>query len=297
MTKLFIDGAAGTVGMAIAPHLKQLLKDGLLSEVAMLGDDCRKIRDARLSGMAEADIVLLCLPDDIARDAACMAANANPDVRILDASAAHRCDEDWQYGMPELFPDWKIGQARRVANPGCFATGCILLAEPLTQGSDLLPGPTHKKWMAFQGVTGYSAAGVKAQDRDSMPYLTGMGTEHRHLPEIQLYSRVLPALSTIVGDWYQGMLVQSTILAPAEDVFDAYCAAYEDQQHITVTLAKSGDRRLSAVANNGTNDVSIMVAEQPDGFCVVAAAFDNLGKGSAGAAAHNLRLMLTYGCK
>ena len=292
--RLFVDGASGTVGMAITPHLIELLKDGLLSNIVELGEDTRKDRDARRFAMAEADIVLLCLPDDVARDAALMAREANPDICILDASAAHRCDDEWQYGMPELFSESEIRSARYVANPGCFATGCILLAKPLsTRVRHKLPvGDPGLPWMAFQGVTGYSAAGSKGFARPGKPYLAQLGTEHRHLPEIRRYARVTPTLTTLVGDWYQGMLVQATVPVSATEAFDAYQRAYEGMTHIEVSMAEPKDSRLSACAKNKTNAVRIVVASQPFG-CTVAAAYDNLGKGSASAAAQNLRLMLS----
>ncbi|MEX3984266.1 hypothetical protein AB4Y45_35505 [Paraburkholderia sp. EG287A] len=292
--RLFVDGAAGTVGMAIMPHLKQMLKDGLLGEVVMLGDDCRKVRDARLAAMAEADIVLLCLPDDVARDAALMARETNPDLCILDTSAAHRCDDEWEYGMPELVRESALCTAKYVANPGCIATGCILLAQPLSMWHrpDLPKGEPGLPWMAFQAATGYSAGGSKGKASSDMPYLAKLGVAHRHLPEIQRYAKVTPTLTTLVGDWYQGMLVQSSVPVPAAEVYEAYMRAYGEMKHIAVQLAGPEGRRLSAQEKNWTNDVRIVVAEQPFGS-VVTAVYDNLGKGSAGAAAHNLRLMLS----
>jgi N-acetyl-gamma-glutamyl-phosphate reductase len=266
----------------------------VLDEVLTLEDAFRKNVAARRASMAGSDIVLLCLPDDAARDAARMAREANPSVRILDASAAHRCDAEWQYGLSELFPRKAIREAQFVANPGCFATGCILLSKPLSSWCKY-QFPTGKNglpWMAFQGVTGFSAGGVKTPSSEDMPYLAQLGTAHRHLPEIERYALVSPTLTTLVGNWYQGMLVQSTVQLDAEEVFEMYAAAYNGHENITVSRASPELRRLSAVEQNGTTKVHIVVASQPGG-CVVAAAYDNLGKGSAGAAADNLRLMLT----
>lgn len=291
--RLFVDGASGTVGLAIRPYLKQLLEDGVLEEVLTLEEAFRKNVAARRASMAGSDIVLLCLPDDAARDAVQMAREVNPAVRILDASATHRCDAEWQYGLSELFPRQTIREAQFVANPGCFATGCILLAQPLSSWFKYeLTRENGLPWMAFQGVTGYSAGGVKTQSSEDMPYLAQLGTVHRHLPEIERYALVTPALTTMVGNWYQGMLVQSTLQLDAEEVFEMYLAAYNGHENIIVSMAGPEQRRLSAVEQNGTTKVHIVVASQPTG-CVVAAAYDNLGKGSAGAAAHNLRLMLS----
>jgi len=294
MTRLFVDGAAGTVGLAVQPHLAQLQADGLLSDIIVLKESERKDAGRRAEAMAAADIVLLCLPDEVAEEAAKLVAKVNPRARVLDASAAHRCDDNWVYGLPEVTGKTEIRVAQRVANPGCFATGCILLGRPLAyRFKSALQTPTGKPCMAFQGVTGYSAGGSRAEVSAEMPYLTQLGTAHRHLPEIERHTGLAPTLTTIVGGWYQGMLVQATVPVPVAEVMEAYLEAYDGWfKHITVTQAGSGQRRLTAVSQNGTNDVHIMVGDQPYGT-VVAAAFDNLGKGSAGAAADNLRLMLS----
>ncbi|WP_126223585.1 hypothetical protein [Burkholderia ambifaria] len=294
--RLFVDGASGTVGLAVMPHLMKLLEEELLSEVVVLSEDARKDTDARMAAMAEADIVLLCLPDDVALAAARMAKEVNPAVRLLDASAAHRCQPDWEYGLPELHPRMaqRIRSAQQVANPGCFATGCILLAKPLsTRYPLLLPhADGGLPWMAFQGITGYSAAGSRGQPADTMPYLAQLGRPHRHLAEIARYAHVTPMLTTMVGSWRQGMLVQAMVPLRAPDVYVAYIEAYGRCSDIDLRLAPQGGDKLSALVANGTNQVHLVVAPCGDGT-LVAAAFDNLGKGSAGAAAHNLRLMLS----
>ncbi|MBK3779976.1 N-acetyl-gamma-glutamyl-phosphate reductase [Paraburkholderia aspalathi] len=292
--RLFVDGASGTVGLAIRPYLKQLLEDGVLDEVLTLEEAFRKNIAARRASMAGSDIVLLCLPDDAARDAVRMAEEVNPGIRILDASAAHRCDPAWIYGLPEVMPANWIAKAKRVANPGCFATGCILLGWPIATHfrRELQSGDDMRPWLAFQGVTGYTAGGSRASAQPSMPVLTQLGTSHRHLREIQCYGTVTPTLTSMVGSWPQGMLVQSTVPLPARRVYEVYRNVYEHHQDVVVELADEQHRKLSATERNGTNSVKIVVSEQQYGT-TVAAAYDNLGKGSAGAAAHNLRLMLT----
>ena len=146
-------------------------------------------------------------------------------------------------------------------------------------------------WVGFQGITGYSAAGSRGKPADSMPYITQLGRPHRHLAEIARYGNVTPMLSTMVGSWKQGMLVQTMLPLHPTDVYVAYVEAYSRCPDIDLRLTREGDGRLSAQVANGTNQVRIVVAPCGDGT-LVAAAFDNLGKGSAGAAAHNLRLML-----
>ena len=127
MTTLFIDGFHGTVGMALQPHLADLLAEGLVSRVIVLDKQAARDEQRRAEVMREADVVVFCVPDEVAPSAVALAQAVNPKARLLDASAAYRCDPDWLYGLQELsHPDFR--NAPRVANPGCFATGCILLA-------------------------------------------------------------------------------------------------------------------------------------------------------------------------
>lgn len=300
MSRVYIDGSAGTVGLALQLHLPKLVQDGLVSDVITLSSEERRNDKVRQAAMASADVVVLCLPDEAARPAVRMAHQANPKVRILDASAAHRCAPDWVYGLPEITPTADIRNARYVANPGCFATACVLAARPL---SPLLFPPASRELdvmlsypaMAFQGFTGKSAGGRKMLDDDrvgSLPKLAQFGLKHRHLPEIELHGRVTPMLTTMVGDWYKGMLVQSQVALPADQVLDAYAAAYDDRAVIVRTAASMG-HSVNPQLCNDTNLVQIVVAEQANGYSAIAVVLDNLGKGSAGAAADNLRLMLS----
>lgn len=291
MSRVFVDGAHGTVGMALWVHLAKLLHEGLLSHVHVLPPRLAKNTTARAEAMAVANIVVLCLPDEVSLDAARMAMEVNPSVRILDASAAHRCHDAWTYGLPEVTPAEEIRHASLVANPGCFATGCILLGAPLTK----LLGRTEsgRPWVPFQGITGYSAAGSRAKPSSTMPRLTQFGEVHRHLPEIARHAGVSPVLTTLIGDWYRGMLVQAALPLSAREVFEAYREAYAESEDVTVQMADGDNTRLSAKVNNETNKVSILVAKQAYGGTAVAAAYDNLGKGSAGAAAANLKLMVS----
>lgn len=283
-TRIFVDGASGTVGMALRPHLEDLSLDQPL-KINRLGDDERRSVARRRAYIADADLVVLCLPDEAAATAVEMVREVNPRARILDASAAHRCAAGWTYGLPEIVGEDRIRAAQYVANPGCFATGCVLLARPLAR---LLPTP----WLPFQGVTGYSAGGKESTINIDQPWLAQLGIAHRHLPEIEQYGAVVPVLTTMVGNWHQGMLVQATIPLAADEVLEAYQTAYTGADAIEVLTPRKGQRRLLVKGNNRTNRVSIMVSGHTNGGTTVAAAYDNLGKGSAGAAAANIRLML-----
>lgn len=285
MPRIFIDGAAGTVGMALSELLSREAQYNLL----VLPEAKRRDIAARQKAMSEADVVVVCLPDEAAEGSVALIQESNPHARILDASAQHRCAPGWVYGLPEVVGEAAIRFAKQVANPGCFATGCILLARPL---ADELAkeGPP---WLPFQGFTGYSAGGKEASVSVDQPWLAQLGVAHRHLPEIKRYGDVLPVLTTMVGSWYQGMMVQATVPIPFMQVWAAYERAYGEVADIELLVPKKGQRRFMAKCNNGTNRVSIMVVGQPNGGTTVAAAYDNLGKGSAGAAAANLRLMLS----
>lgn len=286
MTTLFVDGAHGTVGMALGSHLELLLKEGLLTQVISLPTEQAKDEQARAEAFAAADVAVLCVPDAVAPSAVKLALQANPCIRILDASAAHRITPGWAYGLPELTarPGKGLARAALVANPGCFATGCILIGRPLAR---LMPAGKDLPWMPFQGVTGYSAAGHKG--RPGPFRMAQLGKAHRHLPEIHRFAQVAPVLTTALGDWAQGMLVQTTVPLDSARVWAAYAVQYAG--HPLIDLVGLGPP-VHAEMNNGTNKVTLAVVEQPYGGTTIVAAYDNLGKGSAGAAADNLRRML-----
>lgn len=280
---VFVDGAAGTVGLALQPHLDLLRQRGIVGKVIQLGDDRMNV-EARQWAMGESDIVVLCLPDDVALDAAQMAVEANPDVRILDASAAHRCNPAWVYGMPEVTSAESISSAKLVANPGCFATACILAAIPLREANPSL---------VFNGMTGYSAAGRQRGDiPDGVPRLTQFGLMHRHIPEILKFGGVAPVLTTMIGEWYQGMVVHTTVSQGVDKTLSAFRRFYQDRTNIHVCRAVDLDYKVDPQYCNGTNTALIAVAGRPDGSSTVAVVIDNLGRGSAGNAAHLLQLML-----
>lgn len=283
MLKVFVDGAAGTVGAALHPHLALMEADGLI-ELVTLPDTLRKDLSARQDAMCLAALVVLCLPDAEAGAAVALLESVNPGARILDASATHRCHADWVYGFPEVTSASAITAADRVANPGCFASACILAGKPLVDafGVDQLQ---------FQGITGYSAGGRKATP-DAMPRLVQFGKAHRHLPEIARYTGAVPMLTTTVGPWRNGMMVQTFIPQPEDQVILAYQEAFGGNQGVRVLSAESLNHRVDPQCCNNSNEVLVCVAGQPNGGSAVAVVLDNLGKGSAGAAADNLRLMV-----
>lgn len=282
MTKLFVDGAYGTVASAVNGHLLSMKEKGKISEIIQLTPDQFKVDSYRLEAMAAADIVLICVPDNIARNAVEMVKLANPRARIIDTSAAHRCHRDWVYGLEEL-PYTPIEHAQYVANPGCFATGCILLAYPLYNEIDRLD---------FYGITGYSAAG-KTANKQFYPQLTKFGAVHRHIAEIEMHAGMAASLTTMVGNWERGMLIQATIPANVEIVESRYRSMYSGSVDISIERAYNSETlRLSPLACNFSNRVKIAIAGADRSQTSVAIAFDNLGKGSAGTAARNLELMI-----
>jgi N-acetyl-gamma-glutamyl-phosphate reductase len=282
MLRVFVDGAAGTVGAALQPHLEKLQAEGLI-ELVTVDELLRKDPIARQAAFCLSDVVVLCLPDPEAGAAVALVEAVNPSARILDASAAHRCNEDWVYGFPEVTSARAIAAAHRVANPGCFASACILAGKPLVDAFGV-------SQLQFQGITGYSAGGRKARP-DDMPRLVQFGREHRHLPEIARYTGAVPVLTTTVGPWKQGMMVQTFVQFAEDQVLQAFEEAYQGIQGIRVASAQALNYRVDPQGCNGTNDVLVCVAGQPGGGTSVAVVLDNLGKGSAGAAADNLRLM------
>lgn len=280
---VFVDGAGGTVGMALQPYLQAMCAEGLI-EVLSLPEDSRKAPAAREGAMSQADIVVFCLPDTESSEAAARLGKVNPAARILDASAFHRCDAEWTYGLPELISKESIAKSSRVANPGCFATACILAGFPLVRGFQM-------ERIAYQGMTGFSAGGRKAGP-NGKPQLVQFGRAHRHLPEIEKFTGAIPVLTTAVGPWRQGMLVQTFVTQEFKDVLEAYQACFDGHPAVKVFSAEALNFRVDPQACNGTNDSHIVIAAQPNGGTSIAVVLDNLGKGSAGAAADNLRLML-----
>ena len=301
---VFIDGEAGTTGLGIRQRLEAIPGIVLRSLPAAQ----RKDRSARQDMMAECDLVVLCLPDEAAREAVGLAAALGIDApKLLDASTAHRVNPEWTYGFPEMAPDQpgRIAGSRRVSNPGCYPTGAIGLLRPLVQAG-LIP-PDYP--IAISAVSGYSGGGralIEAHDRDGGPAfeLYALGLEHKHVPETELYSGLTrrPIFLPSVGHFRQGMLVSVPLnlddlpgRPTGADLRAALRAFYEGSQHVKV-MAGNGHDKLEPEALNGTNRLELFVWEnEARRHAVLVARLDNLGKGASGAAVQNLRLMLDLG--
>jgi len=301
---VFIDGEAGTTGLGIRRRLETMPGITLRSLPAAQ----RKDPSARQDMMAECDLVVLCLPDDAAREAVGLAGALGGDApKLLDASTAHRVDPEWTYGFPEMAPDQpgKIAGARKVSNPGCYPTGAIGLLRPLVEAG--LVASDYP--IAINAVTGYPGGGrsmIEAHDRDGGPAfeLYALGLEHKHVPEIELYSGLTrrPIFLPSVGHFRQGMLVSVPLYLDdlpgkptGADLRDALRAFYEGSEHVNV-MAGNGQDKLEPEALNDTNRLELYVWEnEARRQAVLVARLDNLGKGASGAAVQNLRLMLDLG--
>jgi N-acetyl-gamma-glutamyl-phosphate reductase len=300
LTSIFIDGEAGTTGLGIRDRLQ-----GLPVERLSIAETARKDPQARLALMQRADIVILCLPDEAAREAVALAATLGPSgPRILDASSAHRTAPGWVYGFPEYLAGQgaRIAAARLVSNPGCYATGAVALLRPLVEAG-LIPAD-HP--LTINAISGYSGGGrqmIEAHEREGGPAfeLYSLGLDHKHIPEIQAHGGLSrrPIFVPSVGHFAQGMLVSIPLhldtlpTRPAgADLHAALAKHYAGSAHVTVA-SPTGATRLEPEALNATDQLELHVfAGDAHRQAVLVARLDNLGKGASGAAVQNLRLML-----
>ena len=297
MTKVFIDGSAGTTGLRIVERLESR-KD---LELLILTEELRKDPAARADALASADVAFLCLPDEAAKESAALAAGSK--VKVIDTSTAHRTDPNWVYGMPELTGNrQRIAQSARIANPGCHASGFIALVAPLVEAG-ILPGDAA---LSCFSLTGYSGGGKKmiGQYEDSQrPQLYGaprqyaMAQSHKHLPEMAKICglEALPVFCPIVGDFYSGMevtvpLFRKDIRGSLADIKDLYQNYYKEGL-IHYDDAPDADGLLSAGAYTGRDDMGVSVFGNDDRILLVSR-FDNLGKGASGAAIQNMNILL-----
>jgi len=303
MTTVFIDGAAGTTGLEIRERLAG--HAGL--ELVQLEGDKRKDPKARGEALNSADVVILCLPDDAAKEAVSLI--TNPAVKVIDASTAHRTAAGWAYGFPELQPGQRaaLKASKRVSNPGCYPTGFLALMRPLTRAG-LIPETMP---VTVNAVSGYSGGGramiAEFQDKDAANFTEtvvrtyGLSLQHKHVGEMQVHAHLShpPIFAPSVGRYYRGMLVEVPLHLWAlqghpsvHAVHEVLAQAYAEEALVDVASLEDGHTTLDAELLSGTDLLKLFVfGNEQRGQVRLIAALDNLGKGAAGAAVQNLNLL------
>lgn len=305
--RVFIDGHAGTTGLRI----RDLLAERSDLHLLVPTESRRKEEAARRELLNSADVAILCLPDDAARQAVTWI--ENPAVRVIDPSTAHRVASGWLFGLPELGPGQRqrIREAKRVTNPGCYSTAAILALRPLV-ATGLLPARAP---ITIHALSGYSGGGRSMIERwqDAQRGLLGLPHEapyaldriHKHVPEMTRYSDLehAPQFVPAVGPFRCGMRVEiplhESVLTPGASgkaVWETLEARYAGESFVRVAPLRepldSDEHSFDPQALNGTNSIELQVIAHPAGHVLLLARLDNLGKGAAGAAVQNLNLML-----
>jgi N-acetyl-gamma-glutamyl-phosphate reductase len=305
--KIYIDGQAGTTALKIRDWLRD--RDDL--DVLVLPEELRKDASARKNALREATLVVLCLPDEAAREVVSWLADSP--VRILDASTAHRVSDGWTYGLPELAPGQReqIANAQRVANPGCYSSAVILLVRPLIDAGVLSPETA----LSIHALSGYSGGGRSLMDRwedpkrglMQLPYEAPYSITkfHKHIPEMMRYGAlaVEPYFLPNVGPFRCGMRVEIMIPAKArlksgtaKAMWEILSARYQGERYVEVEAlsdaSEADEFSFDPRAFNETNRISLRVLPHQSGHVLLMARLDNLGKGAAGVAIQNLNLML-----
>lgn len=300
---VFIDGEAGTTGLQIADRLAAL--QGIA--VKSIDPKLRKDAAARAAMMRDVDAVVLCLPDDAAKEAVVLADSLGSDApKIVDASTAHRVAKDWVYGFAELDSTQAnaIRSAKRVANPGCYPTGAIALIRPLIDA-----GVMPKDFpLTVNAVSGYSGGGKSMIESYEVAKtapafeLYALGLEHKHVPELMAYTGLTrrPIFVPSVGNFKQGMLVSIPLhldLLPGKpsiaDIEATFSKHFAGSDRVSVVAHAAKLTRIEPEALNNTDKLELYVFGNDDKHhAVLVARLDNLGKGAAGAAVQNLQLML-----
>lgn len=300
MYKVFIDGAHGTTGLRINEYLAERSD----IQVLEIDPELRKDTAARVNMIKEADVSILCLPDQASRE---IAAAAPADSVIIDTSTAHRTDPEWTYGMPELTAGQrdKIRSSTRIANPGCHASGFILLVRPLIEAGLL----ERDALLTCFCVTGYSGGGKKMiadyenEEREAAldsPGQYALGQSHKHLPEMVAMTGLTnaPCFSPVVADFYSGMVmtvpVHTSMLkggAGIDDVKKTLHTHYDNEALITVYDEDPESGKVYSNPMAGSNGMEMYVTGNEERILLIAS-YDNLGKGASGAAVQNMNIVL-----
>jgi len=305
--KVYIDGSAGTTGLRIQGQLSP--REDI--ELNVLAYEDRRDPEKRRAATAKADLTILCLPDDAALEASTWAHEEN--TKVIDASTAHRVNDEWTFGLPEMTPDQrqKISNAQNVSNPGCYPTGLILSIRPLIENGLL----SKDAPITIHALSGYTGGGKKLiakwkaerPDLANLPFESpyALHTQHKHVPEMKKYSGLSyePQFMPSVGPFPTGMRLEiplhKSVLpenVSANDIREVLDSRYADEQFVKINPVEESlaytDPAFDPRAANDTNRIDFSIIPNPLGHILIVAQLDNLGKGASGAAIQNMNLML-----